>query len=345
MEPYKAFFFFNEQINDSYTTPQSCAPVWGQNSSASSTQTADEAPEAQKPLCPPPARLGWGDHRSAMAETFGGSDGTGRIFPFLQGEGRRRCDPRSPLPPPPTPRGCAVPRTRPVSSRRRSSALPGFFGRILCRWGSASPTCGTSEPASPARCHGEESFFPMGEENLKKHGEHPTPHPPRPTDSRSRRGGSPLRGGGAGPGTHQLIVERRGEAVDPSRVPDHPVEEIGHAEEAAAGLPGAAHQHPQQRQRRGGTCGEPGGVGGRGASGGMAPGRPRTPPLRSPPPRSALTCSPRRPGQGHVAAEPAARRGAAGIGRRRSCPRSPLYMAGGDVRRREDGDEGGISRS
>lgn len=78
-------------------------------------------------------------------------------------------------------------------------ALPGFFGRILCRWGSASPTCGTSERASPARCHGEESVFPTREENLRRQ-PRATPVPvPRPAPGgRSPGGENPFRGA-AGP--------------------------------------------------------------------------------------------------------------------------------------------------
>lgn len=236
------------------------------------------------------------DHCSPMAETPGGSDGTGQggIFPFPQGGEGRRCVCVSPSPPP---------------------ALPGFFGRILCRWGSASPTCGTSERASPARCHGEESVFPTREENLRRDTESdPRPRPrPRPAAGGRSPGGGPRSAGRRGrPGPHQLGVERRGEAVDPARVPDHPVEEIGHAQEAATGVSRGADQQPQQRQPRGGTCGE------LGVGGGVVarPGPARS--ARSP---SALTCSPRRPGEGHDAAEPAARLAWAGV-----APASPIYI-------------------
>lgn len=140
----------------------------------------------------------------------------------------------------------------------------------------------------------------------------PVPVPvPRPAPGgRSPGGGNPVPRGRPGP--HQLGVERCGEAVDPARVPDHPVEEIGHAQEAATGVSRGADQQPQQRQPRGGTCGELG-VGG---GGGWSPGPARS--ARSP---SALTCSPRRPGEGHDSAEPAARLGWAGV-----APASPIYI-------------------
>lgn len=220
---------------------------------------------------------------------------------------------------------------RPVSVRRRRPALPGFFGRILCGWGSASPTCGTCERTSPARCHGEESVFPIGKQNLKKHGEHPPPPRRQPLPGR-RAPGSRWRGR---PGTHQLGVERRGEAVDSARVPDHPVEEIGHGQEVAAGVPRGADQQPQQRQRRGGTCGEPGGVGGREVSGGP-PARPG--PLRPAPFRAArrshLPAPPPGPGPSRRRARCPLRSSAADIAD--VAPASPLYTGRGCARQGGD---------
>lgn len=251
-----------------------------------------------------------------MNDTFWASDRTGGIplSPGREKEGgvTRRVPFLSPKPRgTPLPCLCAPPPPLP---------LPGFFGRILCRWGSASPTCGTFERAFPARCHREESVFPTGEEHLNVHQEHhrrPTsphlfPSPARRQPLPRRRSPAPRRRGRAA--THQLGVERCGEAVDPARVPDHTVEEIGHGQGVTAGVPRSADQQPQQRQRRKRTCGE-GGASRRGMPGG-APARPRRPPL---------TCSPRRPGEGHGhgAAEPvltAERLRSAG-----DAPASPIY--------------------
>lgn len=127
------------------------------------------------------------------------------------------------------------------------------------------------------------------------------------------------------PGTHQL----GGQAVDPARVPDHAVEEVGHAEEAAARVArrahgrggGRPHQQPQQRQRRAGTCGERG-VGGHRPSVPSAPSRPvPSRPVLSVPSRPVPTCPLRRPAQGHGTTEPSAQRGA-------ERPRRP-YIRGG----------------
>lgn len=91
--------------------------------------------------------------------------------------------------------------------------LPGFFGRILCHWGSASPTCGTSERAFPARCHGEESVFPTGEEHLNVHREHHhAPTSPHLFPYPARRQPLPGRGkpssAAAGPARHSPARRR-----------------------------------------------------------------------------------------------------------------------------------------
>lgn len=117
------------------------------------------------------------------------------------------------------------------------------------------------------------------------------------------------------PGTHQL----RGQAVDPARVPDHAVEEVGHAEEAAARVArrahgrggGRPHQQPQQRQRRAGTCGERG-VGGHRPSVPSAPSRPvPSRPLGPIPSRPHLPAPPAGPGPWYHGTLCPARSGAA----------------------------------
>lgn len=133
-----------------------------------------------------------------MNETFWGSDRTGGVFPFHQGgEKVGGVTRRVPFPSP----SRAVPSSALSLSAGAAVPLPGFFGRILCRLGSASPTCGISERAFPARCHGEGSVFPTGEEHLNVHREAPPPPyipPPFPL-SAPRAAQAPLRGGGAGP--------------------------------------------------------------------------------------------------------------------------------------------------
>lgn len=113
--------------------------------------------------------------------------------------------------------------------------------------------------------------------------------------------------------------------MDPARVPDHPVEEIGHAQEAATGVSRGADQQPQQRQPRGGTCGELGV--GRGRGGGVVarpgPARPaRPPPSPARPAARARTMTPRSPLPGWDGP---------------ALPRRPLYiyMPGGDGEWRE----------
>lgn len=179
-----------------------------------------------------------------------------------------------------------MPPARPVSVRHRRPALPGFFGRILCGWGSASPTCGTCERTSPARCHGEESVFPIGKENLKKHGEHPPPPRRQPLPAGSRfavagparhspaRRRAPWRGCGfcpsaGSPGRRDRPRSGGGSRRLPGRRP------------AATAAPAPRRHLRGARRRRGAR-----GVGG-------TPGPAWPPPPRSFPPRPPL--SPARP--------------------------------------------------
>lgn len=237
-----------------------------------------------------------------------------RSIPLSPGRGEsRRCDPQSPLPVP-KPGGTLF---CPVSVRRRRRSLTGIFWAYSLPFGVSIPDVWHFRAGLPSSLSRGGKCFSYGGRSPKRapRGTATPLHPPAFSPVCPQGSASPAPRRRGRPGTHQLGVERRGEAVDPARVPDHPVEEIGHGQGVTADVPRSADQQPQQPQHRNRTCGEGGGVGARnvGVRNVAVCPRPARPSVRP------LTCR----GQSHGAAEPVP-----GTERLRSAgeaPASPIY--------------------